>query len=173
MRGRSVLLLGLLTPVAVHSQRLAVSPAAQQLSASQVREAQATDRVAGRVLRATDKRPIPGATVTLGAEQGRRTVLSTRTDAEGRYSFDPQLAGKYNLHATATGYLGGSYLQHENFFSAVVLGAGLKTDDLTLELTPNASITGRIVDDAGEPVPRALPRRPERRIVGRRSRQVC
>lgn len=115
----------------------------------------APDLVAGRVLSSVDKHALARATVTLREQAGRRPVASVRTDAEGRYAFAPQAAGKYNLQASAPGYLGSSYLEHEGLSTAIVLGAGLKTDDLVLQLTPSAVINGRVVDQTGDAVQHA------------------
>lgn len=117
--------------------------------------------IAGRVTSAADGHPIPNATVVLTPEaprsaprQGPRanSAESAQTDAEGRYRFPAQTAGRYTLRATAAGYLASFYLEHEGFNSAVVTGAGLPTEDLRFALVPEASLHGRILDETGEPV---------------------
>ena len=112
----------------------------------------ATDRVAGQVLSAADGHPIPSAIVTLNDTRSGQTSASARTDADGRYRFDPQPAGKYSIRAAAPGYLSAAYQEHDGFSTAIVLGAGLATDGLTLSLTPSAIIAGRVLDEAGDPV---------------------
>ena len=45
-----------------------------------------------------------------------------------------------------------TYDQHEQFSTAIVTGAGLETEALVLRLAPAAIISGKILDEAGEPV---------------------
>ncbi len=118
--------------------------------------------VSGRVVSAADGHPIANATVTLNAEQrnasSRRGVpqpgqsQTAQTDSEGRFRLPPQPAGRYALRASAAGYLGTLYLEHEGFSSAIVIGAGVPTDDLRFTLVAEASLHGRVLDDTGEPV---------------------
>ena len=117
--------------------------------------------IAGRVTSAADGRPLSNATVTLnpqsapgGRRQGSaaRQSQTARTDAEGRYRFPSQPAGRYTLRASAAGYLGSLYLEHEGYSSAIVTGAGVPTDDLRFALVAEASLHGRVLDEGGEPV---------------------
>ncbi len=61
--------------------------------------AQQTGTVAGRVLEAEGRAPLPGANVTL-----RGTALGAATDAEGRFAIGEVPAGAYVLEASAVGY---------------------------------------------------------------------
>ncbi|GAA3757946.1 carboxypeptidase regulatory-like domain-containing protein [Terriglobus aquaticus] len=115
--------------------------------------------LAGRVVSSVDGHGIPNAQLTLAPQvrNGRRSAQAAanqtaQTDAEGRYSLLAPGAGRYTLRATASGYLGAFYLQHENLSSAIVTGAELPTDHLDFNLVPEASLHGRILDDTGEPV---------------------
>ena len=118
--------------------------------------------VSGRVLSA-DGNPIANAAVSLQPQKaGEGTSVrtpqegaSTRTDAEGRYRFVPQPAGRYRLQASANGYLTSLYQQHDQYSTAVVLGIGLRTSALEVRLTKNASIRGHVTDTYGDPVERA------------------
>ncbi len=56
----------------------------------------------------------------------------------------------------AAGHVATAYLQHGQFSTAIVTGAGLPTDFLQLALTPAATIFGRVVDENGDPVPHAI-----------------
>ena len=106
------------------------------------------DTVAGTVLSERDQRPIPHATVTLYDEIAGSTTVSTLTDEAGHYQLPPAPAGRYSLSASAPGYLLASYLQHDVYSSAVILGAGLPTNPLTLTLAPAATISGSVTDDS-------------------------
>ncbi|MGC1373492.1 MAG: carboxypeptidase-like regulatory domain-containing protein [Candidatus Sulfotelmatobacter sp.] len=61
-------------------------------------------------------------------------------------------AGKYSLSGEKREFITGAYDQHDEYATAIVTGAGLDTEHLTLRLAPNAIITGKILDEAGEPV---------------------
>ncbi len=140
----------------------------QRSSATRPQQAATSERISGRVLSAVDGHGIANATVTLqqstnaetGGRQPRRNnnqdaaTASVRTDAEGRYRLAAP-AGKYSLRASAAGYLSAAYQQHEGFSTAIVLGAGLPADALELVLTPSAVISGRVLDEAGDPVQHA------------------
>jgi hypothetical protein len=112
-------------------------------------------RVSGRVVSALDQHPLPHAIVSLQETKARQNVLSTTSDNEGNYRFDAVPPGKYTLLGEARGYQSATYLHHEQFGTAIVTGAGLETDGLILQLTPLARISGRILDEAGDPVERA------------------
>lgn len=121
-----------------------------QRAASAGRES--AQQVSGKVVSARDGRPLAGADVTLRESRSNRTVATIKAAADGSFGFDAVPAGRYQLRADAVGYLGASFLEHEGYFAAVVTGAGLRTDALVLRLMPACSISGRITDQAGEPV---------------------
>jgi hypothetical protein len=50
------------------------------------------------------------------------------------------------------GYITAAYDEHELFSTAIVTGAGVDTENLTLRLVPTAVLTGHVFDDFGEPV---------------------
>ena len=115
----------------------------------------AGDRVAGSVVNALDNHPLARATVTLADILTRRPELTATANAEGRFNFDNVAPGKYRMTGEATGYVSANYLAHEQLGTAVVTGAGLDTTTLVLRLTPQSSISGRIIDEAGDPVEHA------------------
>lgn len=113
------------------------------------------ERVAGRVVSATDGHPLARASLTLSETRTGRILLTTRCDGEGRFRFDPLPAGKYALRASATGFIPAAYQEHEQFSTAIVVGKGFATEALEMRLVPGASIRGRVTDASGEPVERA------------------
>jgi len=113
------------------------------------------DRVAGRIVSSLDQHPIPHATVTLlETRPGAKALTTTSTD-EGDFSFAAVPRGKYRLTGTAPGYISLPYQSHDGFFTAIVTGAGLATNSLVLQIDPASTISGHIVDEAGDPVQRA------------------
>lgn len=134
---------------------------AQNAAAPAPPAAVAGQTVAGRVVSSADGHPIAKASITLAPQirAARRqgggpgaTPLTAQTDADGRYQLTAPAAGRFTLRATAPGYLGSLYLEHEGFSSAIVTGAGVPTDNLVFTLLPEASLHGRVLDDSGEPV---------------------
>jgi len=115
----------------------------------------ANDRVAGRVVSSLDQRPIAHATVSLlDLSPGGKPLMTISTD-DGDFNFLAVPRGKYRLMGAATGYLTQPYQSHEGLFTAIVTGAGLPTDALVLQIDPASTISGHIVDEAGDPVQRA------------------
>ncbi len=141
-----------------HTRWIAVALCLQWLAclAPSVRAQQpAGDRVGGRVVNALTARPIARAAVSLEDTTTNHVVAETTAKEDGFYRFDPVPAGKYRLFAQAAGYLEEAYLAHPPFSTAVVTGAGLATDALTLKLTPFSEIDGRVTDETGQPIEHA------------------
>jgi hypothetical protein len=114
--------------------------------------AAASYRIAGRTVSAADGHPIEGATVLIVNTKTQQTVASTLSGEDGGFTFTDLKADKYSLQAVTTGYLLSAYDQHENFWTAIVTGAGLDTESLVLRMTPAAILGGRVTDEAGDPV---------------------
>lgn len=89
--------------------------------------------------------PIPGARVLLTQVDGRLgdTRVAT-TDERGRFDFGAVPAGTYRLLA-----------QHEAFVRpdgrTIAVAAGQSIRDLIVTMTPTGVITGRVVDEYGDP----------------------
>jgi hypothetical protein len=117
----------------------------------------------GQVVDAQDKRPIAGALVTLAGEmpvpqsaapisEAPRQIL---TDGSGRFMFRSVAAGRYMVRATAGSYIGAGLGQNRP--SGAPQSVELTTDDekrdgLVVRMWKNASISGTVMDEAGEPV---------------------
>jgi hypothetical protein len=111
-------------------------------------------RVAGTVVNSKTSQPLARATVSVTDTKNPKNAQSLVTGEDGRFQFLVS-AGKYSLLGTKHGFLPFSYEQHENFWTAIVTGAGLETENLILRLPPPAIISGKVTDDFGEPVRRA------------------
>jgi hypothetical protein len=81
----------------------------------------------------------------------------TVTDADGTFTFDKVPAGRYELKAAKPRYVNGAYGARRPGGTGRMLDVleGQTIDDLTLSMATAGVITGRVVDDAGEPVPGA------------------
>jgi hypothetical protein len=73
-------------------------------------------------------------------------------DEHGHFSVPLPSAGMWRLSASARGFITQDYEEHQSFSSAVVLTAAKPTMDLQFRISPEASIMGGVVDEAGEPV---------------------
>jgi len=73
-------------------------------------------------------------------------------DAHGRFTVTVPSVGSWRLTASARGYVSQAYDEHQLFSSAIVLTAEAPTKDLEFRLSPEASIAGVVLDEAGEPV---------------------
>lgn len=108
--------------------------------------------ISGTAVSAATGTPLAQARVTLTDTGNSRDVASLLTGEDGQFAFRQLSAGKYSLRGNRRGYLPEGYQQHEQFWSAIVAGEELDTEGLTLRLTPAAMISGKVIDEAGEPV---------------------
>lgn len=106
-------------------------------------------RIAGIVVNSKTGAPLV-ATVEIQdpKNQSARKVIASN---DGHFEFHVP-AGKFGLRGARHGFVTSFYEAHEMFSSAIVTGAGLDTEHLVLRLPPNAVLTGKIVDETGEPV---------------------
>jgi len=127
---------------------------AQTPSPATQKPAVGTGVIAGRVVEADSTRPVPEAIVELQAgEAGRRRVM---TDDQGRFAFVNLPAGQYHLVADQYGYLRSAYgrSRPEGAPAPIQLADSQRFTDATIPMWRMASITGRVVDEFGEPVAR-------------------
>ena len=110
------------------------------------------EAVAGKVVDARTGAPLAHALVTLSRVRPARPEGSVYTDSNGQFHFDAVAPGRYRLLGEAANHLPAAYLQHGPLSTAIVTGAGLPVDALVLVLQPAATLTGRIVDEAGDPI---------------------
>jgi len=80
------------------------------------------------------------------------TQQSFDADEHGRFSILLPSAGSWHLSASAHGFVTQEYDEHQQFSSAVVLTPEAPTIDLRFQLSPEAVVTGTVLDEAGEPV---------------------
>jgi len=73
-------------------------------------------------------------------------------DAHGHFTVTLPSAGSWRLTASARGFVSQAYDAHPPYSSAIVLTAEEPTKNLEFRISPEASITGLVLDEAGEPV---------------------
>ena len=115
-----------------------------------------TGRISGRVLSTDAGGPLRRAQVRLTApEIGVKTAL---TDAEGRFEFRDLPAGRFNLNASKSGYVNVQYGQTRPFENGrpIELADKQVLDKADIGMPRGGVISGRIVDEFGEPLSDAL-----------------
>jgi hypothetical protein len=115
--------------------------------------APATAIVRGRVVAADTGLPLRRVTVSLRSS-GEDRGLATDTDAAGAFAFEAVAKGRYRLKASKARYVDTALGARApgGPGRAFDLGDGQKIEGVTIRLALAGVITGRIVDDAGEPV---------------------
>lgn len=118
-------------------------------------------RITGIVVSSIDGAPVPHShlTATLvpqGAHTAGRQFPSSLgtfdTDEHGRFSIALPSAGMWRIVGSARGYVTQAYDEHQLYSSGVVLTAASPVIDLRFQLSPEAVITGTVLDEAGEAV---------------------
>jgi protocatechuate 3,4-dioxygenase beta subunit len=125
--------------------------------------------LAGRVVEAGTTQPVAGAVVTLGGAHtgtGNSVIFSfsqpaipggnrrTLTNAQGHFLFTNVPAGSYSIQAERTGFVPGGYgkARASGPPQTIQLGNDDRLTDLRIALSRFATIVGRVIDEAGEPV---------------------
>lgn len=109
--------------------------------------------------------PVGGAVVTLSGGLAQISLTSVAreleggprrslTDAEGRFVFSDLAAGSYTLDAAKPGYLSGAYgrRRYGGLPQTLVLAEGERNTTVRIPIWEFVSISGAVVDEAGEPM---------------------
>jgi Carboxypeptidase regulatory-like domain len=131
------------------------SSQAQDSGTAQVTAGVAQFRIAGTVVSATSGAPLAQARVSIYDVKDPNSVHSMVTSENGRFEFSQLSTGKYSLQGARRGFIAAAYDQHEQYSTAIVIGGGVDTENLTLRLSPAAVLSGTVVDESGEPVRKA------------------
>lgn len=123
-----------------------------------------TGLIAGKVVEAGSDRPVEEAIVTLtsSAGEGRRAMV----DGQGRFVFAGLAPGRYQIESEQFGYLPGEYgrLRPSGGALRIDLTDGQRVTDANILMWRLVSISGRVLDERGEPVV-GVTVRPLRRTV--------
>jgi hypothetical protein len=125
---------------------------AQTTKGAQAPNSSSAYRIAGTVLSKTDGHPLARARVIVRDAKNEQKFQFVITSEDGKFEFAGLPAGKYSLTGAKRGFISAAYDQHDQFSTAIVTGAALDTENLVLKLAPAAVLTGKVLDEAGEPV---------------------
>jgi protocatechuate 3,4-dioxygenase beta subunit len=131
-----------------------------------------TGRIRGRIVSVDTGTPIRRAQVRIsGPDIGSKTAL---TDAEGRYEFRELPAGRFSLNATKSGFVSVQYGQTRPFEQGrqIELADKQVLDKADIGLPRGSVISGRIIDEFGEPVADAMVTAMRQTWMGGRRRLV-
>src|SRR5262245_38544295 len=108
--------------------------------------------ISGRVFDATTGRPLSHVDVVAGPAAAQRAT--GETDGEGRYELAGLPAGTYAVFATKANYLrkGWGEQRVEGPGKRITLADGQRLDNIDLRMTRAGAISGKIVDEFGDPV---------------------
>ena len=104
--------------------------------------------IVGQVVDAATGKGISSAVVTLA---GSRRAMTT---SDGRFAFRALPSGSHSLSAAKSGYINSAYgmRRPDGATLPVVLADGERRGDIVIWMWRQGSISGSIVDEAGEPV---------------------
>lgn len=119
-----------------------------------------TYRITGTLINGSDGSPVAHGHLTATLVSRASTlerhfpapVGTFDADPHGHFSIDLPSAGMWRLMASAHGYVSQAYDEHELFSSGIVLTAAAPMLDIQFRISPEAAITGRVLDEAGEAV---------------------
>jgi len=111
-----------------------------------------TYRISGTVVNAIDNQPLANVEVSIAGTEERDDTRDFVTGGDGRFVFQNVSRGKYSLTGMRRGFSLQAYQQHDQFSTAVAVGPELVSDGLVFQMTPDASISGNVLDEESEPV---------------------
>jgi hypothetical protein len=115
-----------------------------------------TARIRGRVTATDTSAPLRRVRVRVsGSDIGSR---STTTDGEGRFEFRDLPAGRFTMSATKSGYVPVQYGQTRPFESGkpIELADGQPLDKADMLMPRGSVISGRVLDEFGDPITDAV-----------------
>jgi protocatechuate 3,4-dioxygenase beta subunit len=113
-----------------------------------------TAAIRGRVMDGETARPLRRARVTLTSPELPREGITASTDDEGRYELTELPAGRFTLAVQRSGYLGLRYGQRRpnEQGKPLEIAAGQVLDRIDFALPRMGVVSGRVIDELGEPI---------------------
>jgi protocatechuate 3,4-dioxygenase beta subunit len=118
---------------------------------------QSTSSIGGQVLNAADDEPLNGVVLVLTEAASASTPLKFVTETRGLFLFENLPAGRYLLFAEREGFARQVFGSRGNPLAGITLSLapGQEMNDLQFNLIPGSTISGKILDAAGNAVPKA------------------
>jgi len=112
-------------------------------------------KISGMVVKLAGSEPLKNARVQLLSQDDRAESHSTTTDAGGRFDFKGIQPGRYRLVVHRNGFVIQEYGQRKPDDPGAILALRPKQEmnDLLFRLIPSAVISGRVINDDGDPLP--------------------
>ncbi|MBI2685199.1 MAG: carboxypeptidase regulatory-like domain-containing protein [Acidobacteria bacterium] len=117
-----------------------------------------TASIAGKILDPASGTPVKRAVVTVEGETRQARTAKAMSGDDGSYVVKDLPKGKYWITAEKTGYLRGSYRGRTSggYGDPVEVADGAAKSGIDISLPRQGVIAGRVIDEAGEPVERAM-----------------
>ena len=150
--------LQLLATVVLVIASMAQTPATQSGQADKRQPDPCT--ISGRVVTAAEGTPIKSARVALVEQNAARHphVFAASTDNDGRFEIKKVDPGRYEFVASHTAYISQRYqARGTNDGAILALVPGQEVNAVLFRLVRGGAITGRVIDEAGEPMVSVLP----------------
>lgn len=127
---------------------------AQQTPGTPVVAANAFAVIRGVAVDADTGAPVRNAAVWLEHAERRWTLKRTLADNQGRFEFDKVEGGTFTVRASRAGYLPTRLGQEHSDGPGlpIAVADGEVRDDVVIPMSRGGVITGRVVDDYGDPV---------------------
>jgi len=111
--------------------------------------------VEGIVVRMGTNEPIEGVRVLLLPDRDQHKSSPGTTTKDGKFAFQNLAAGTYRLAFASNGYVRQEYGQRvlNGVGTPVALTAGQAIRGLVVQLTPTGTVSGRVQDNDGNPLP--------------------
>lgn len=140
---------------------VAALPVQQDVPASSEKPAEKQEcQISGTVVRRDAGEPLKNARLTLEPEtqiqNNKRMVL--RTAADGKFCFTSVAPGRYRFGAERNGYIKQMYGAEDAWSQGAILTIekGQKIDPILFRMATMGVITGKVLDEDGEPAPNLM-----------------
>lgn len=128
--------------------------------------------LAGTIVYDPGSHPLKKVVVQAIAEDQRQTgTYSATSDGEGRFRIDPVTPGRYRMFLEKTGFIQVNGQGQKADMNTVTVSSGHSPDDMVFHMLPAAIITGRVIDEDGDPMPQVRVTA-QRKVPGKAGRET-